>query len=55
MLKGGIHSKIVSERLGRVNIGITFDTYSHVLPELQEKAVERFDNLVERKNVDNRL
>ncbi len=51
LLKGGIHPKIVSERLGHANIGITLDTYSHVLPGLQEKAAERFDNLVERKNV----
>ena len=32
MLKAGIHPKIVSERLGHANIGITLDTYSHVLP-----------------------
>ncbi len=51
LLKGGIHPKIVSERLGHANIGITLDTYSHVLPGLQEKAAEHFDNLVERKNV----
>ena len=34
MLKAGIHPKIVSERLGHANIGITLDTYSHVLPGL---------------------
>jgi len=41
LLKGGIHSKIVSERLGYANIGITLDTYNHVLPGLQEKMVAR--------------
>ena len=51
LLKGGIHPKIVSERLGHANIGITLDTYSHVLPGLQKKAAERFDHLVEGKNV----
>ena len=51
LLKDGIHPKIVSERLGHANIGITLDTYSHVLPGLQEKAAERFDNLIERKNI----
>jgi len=51
LLKGGIHPKIVSERLGHANIGITLDTYSHVLPGLQERAAEQFDNLVGRKNV----
>ena len=34
MLKAGAHPKVVSERLGHANIGITLDTYSHVLPGL---------------------
>lgn len=50
LLKVGIHPKIVSERLGHASIGITLDTYSHVLPGLQEKAAERFDDLVAGKN-----
>lgn len=47
MLKAGVHPKIVSERLGHANIGITLDTYSHVLPGLQEAAAQRFDQLFE--------
>ena len=43
MLKAGVHPKIVSERLGHASIGITLDIYSHVLPGLQEAAVEKFD------------
>jgi len=31
LLKGGVHPKIVSERLGHANIGITLATYSHIL------------------------
>jgi len=50
LLKAGVHPKIVSERLGHANIGITLDTYSHVLPGLQERAAEHFDNLVTREN-----
>ena len=46
LLKGGVHAKIVSERLGHANIGITLDTYSHVLPGLQERAAERLDELL---------
>ena len=49
MLKAGVHPKIVSERLGHANIGITLDTYSHVLPGLQEAAAERFDKLLEEE------
>lgn len=37
MVKGA-NPKVVSERLGHSNIAITMDTYSHVLPGLQEEA-----------------
>jgi integrase len=43
MLQQGIHPKIVQERLGHANIAVTLDTYSHVLPGLQEAAALRFD------------
>ena len=44
MLSQGIHPKIVQERLGHANIQITLDTYSHVLPGLQEAAAKAFDD-----------
>ncbi len=50
LLKIGIHPKIVSERLGHANIGITLDTYSHVLPGLQKAAAERFNEMLELVN-----
>ncbi len=53
MLKAGIHPKVVSERLGHANIGITLDTYSHVLPGIQEAAAERFDRIFEEVNKEN--
>jgi len=40
MLAAGVHPKVVSERLGHATINITLDTYSHVLPGLQEAAAE---------------
>ncbi len=43
MLKQGVHPKIVSERLGHSSVNITLDTYSHVLPGLQEAAALRFE------------
>jgi len=49
MLKAGVHPKVVSERLGHANISITLDTYTHVLPGLQEAAAERFDGLLEQE------
>jgi integrase len=45
LLLQGVHPKVVSERLGHASIGITLDTYSHVLPSLQSQAVEAFDQL----------
>jgi integrase len=45
MLVQGVHPKVVSERLGHASVGITLDTYSHVLPSLQSQAVEAFDRL----------
>jgi len=41
----GMHPKIVSERLGHASIGITLDTYSHVLPGMQAEAAQAFDAL----------
>jgi len=46
MLKAGVHPKVVSERLGHASVVITLDTYSHVLPGLQEAAAERFDKML---------
>jgi integrase len=43
MLKQGVHPKIVSERLGHASVTITLDTYSHVLPGLQEAAALKFE------------
>ena len=43
LLRAGIHPKIVSERLGHSSVGITLDTYSHVLPGMQEDAVRLLD------------
>jgi len=35
--------KVVSERLGYSKIGITLDTYSHVMPGMQEEAAQKID------------
>jgi len=51
MLKAGVHPKIVSERLGHASVAFTLDTYSHVVPGLQEAAVERFDEILEQKQI----
>ena len=38
-----MHPKVVSERLGHASISITLDTYSHVMPGMQEEAAEKID------------
>ncbi|EEK73457.1 hypothetical protein bcere0007_21070 [Bacillus mycoides] len=51
MLKQGIHPKIVSERLEHKRVGITLEIYSHIVPGLQETAVDQFANeLFGKKN-----
>ena len=37
---------MVSERLGHSSISITLDTYSHVLPCMQEDAAVKLNNLM---------
>ena len=49
LLTAGVHPKVVSERLGHSNIAITMDTYSHVLPGLQEAAAQALDERLVRK------
>lgn len=38
-----VHPKIVSERLGHSQIGLTMDTYSHVMPNMQREAAEMLE------------
>ena len=42
-----VHPKIVSERLGHATIAITLDTYSHVMPGMQEDAALRLDAVLQ--------
>jgi len=49
MLQQGVHPKIVQERLGHATIAVTLDTYSHVLPGMQEAAALRFDEGLSNK------
>jgi len=43
LLKEWVNVKVVSERLGHANIGITLDTYAHVLPSMQQQAADGID------------
>jgi len=43
LLAGGVHPKIVQERLGHSTIAVTMDIYSHVTPGMQNEAVAKLD------------
>jgi integrase len=45
LLIAGVHPKVVQERLGHSRIDMTLDTYSHVVPSLQEDAAEKMNKL----------
>ena len=46
LLSAGENPKVVSERLGHASIVLTLDTYSHVLPTMQEAATEKFEKMM---------
>ena len=45
LLSMGVHPKVVQELLGHSQIGMTMDTYSHVLPTMQKDVMERLDSV----------
>ncbi len=48
LLAAGENPKVVSERLGHASIVLTLDTYSHVLPTMQQGATEKIASILKR-------
>ena len=46
LLLAGENPKVVSERLGHASITLTLDTYSHVLPSMQQRAAEKLEAIL---------
>jgi integrase len=44
LLSKNVNPKVVSEMLGHASIAITLDTYSHVLPDMQDSAATAMDS-----------
>ena len=44
LLSRNVNPKIVSEMLGHATIAITLDTYSHVLPNMQDSAARALED-----------
>lgn len=45
LLKHGVNIKVVSERLGHSSTSVTMDIYAHALPDMQDSAVEKLNNI----------
>ena len=45
-LMQGVHPKVVSEMLGHGTIGLTLDTYSHLLPTMHQQAAAAMDAIL---------
>lgn len=45
-LSAGVPAKVVSEQLGHASVAFTLDTYSHVLPHMQEAAAAQVEALL---------
>ncbi len=46
LLARNVNPKIVSEMLGHATIAITLDTYSHVLPDMQDSATRALEDVL---------
>jgi integrase len=46
LLTKNVNPKVVSEMLGHATIAITVDTYSHVLPNMQESAANAMEEVL---------
>jgi len=46
LLAPGVHPRVVMEILGHSQISMTMNTYSHVLPGVQEEAAQRMEEVL---------
>lgn len=54
LLSLGENPKVVSERLGHSTVQMTLDTYSHVLPNLQENLSENLGRALAENSAKNK-
>ncbi|MGE7876284.1 site-specific integrase [Peribacillus muralis] len=46
LLLAEVNPKIVAERLGHSRVGVTLDTYSHVLPTMQQGVADKLEQVL---------
>ena len=51
LLSAGENPKVVAERLGHSSVKMTLDTYSHVLPDMQQSATDKLETMLYQKIV----
>ncbi len=52
LLSLGVHPKVVQEILGHSQISMTLDIYSHVLPSMHQDAMNRLNQAIEEKELE---
>ena len=51
LLAQGVNPRVVMETLGHSQVSLTLNTYSHVLPALQQDAAARMNAILQRSCV----
>ncbi len=49
MLRANVYPKIVAARLGHADVGVTLNTYSHVLPGMQREGAKAINEMLFEK------
>jgi integrase len=52
LLVQGVSPRVVMDVLGHSQIGLTMNTYSHVIPELRREAADRMDHLLRDQDIE---
>jgi len=50
LAEAGISSKVIAERLGHSSTRLTDDTYSHLMPGMQQVAVALIEGMLDRQS-----
>ena len=46
LISAGVSAKTVQQLLGHSDVSITLNTYTHVLPSMEQAAVEKLDSII---------
>ena len=46
LIQAGVSPKVVQQRLGHADVNITLNTYTHVLPSMDQEAAATIDNMI---------